>query len=62
MHFFGYANHPTIQTPTQFVKYTDQTDAEIANYSEFLKLNKELIGNIGDEKSSPVQSWHVNGG
>ena len=54
MHFFGYANHPTIETLTQFVKYTDQTDAEIANYSEFLKLNKELIGNIGEVKSSPV--------
>lgn len=25
LHFFGYAKHPTLQNPTQYFEFTDQT-------------------------------------
>ncbi len=60
MHFFGYAGHPDIKSATQFATYDDQTEAEIANHSEFLKLNKELLEKVGEENHS--ETWAVNGG
>lgn len=61
MHFFGYASHPdpAMESPTQFAKYTDQTEEELQKYNEFLKLNEKLLK---EERTLPVQTWNVNGG
>ncbi len=57
MHFWGYANHPTHESPTQFETYADQTEGEIAMYRHFEKLNEEVLA---DPKL--VQPWQVNQG
>lgn len=52
MHFWGYVNHPTHESPTQFETYADQTEGEIAMYRHFEKLNEEVLA---DPKL--VQPW-----
>jgi hypothetical protein len=54
MHFFGYASHPSIESPYQFEKYTEQTPEELANYNEYLKVNEKAVGT--------PQPWKVSGG
>ena len=58
MHFWGYAKHPdpVLESPTQFAQYNDQTEEELANYKEFVKLNEIRI----NEEMTVSQPWQVN--
>ena len=58
MHFWGYAKHPdpALESPTQFANYTNQTEEELSNYKEFVKLNDIII----NEEKKETQPWQVN--
>ena len=60
LHFFGYSSHPTIKNKTQFFEYTDQTDSDLANFNQFVKLNDMLITQSKEDR--PKETWEVNGG
>ena len=43
LHFFGYSSHPTESNPTAFFQFNDQTEADLANFNMFRKLNDKTL-------------------
>jgi len=44
MHFWGFSNHPTNESLTQFAKYDDQTPEELSEkYDGFKRMNAKIL-------------------
>lgn len=53
MHFWGYANNGTSESPTCFATYKDQTPEELASYKQFMNLNDTKF-------EGQREQWSVN--
>lgn len=58
MHFFGYAKHPSKDSPVQFFDFKDQTKEDLEKFEMYKDLNEIVLKQTSENR--PKEKWAVN--